>query len=86
MRYYVDTCIYINLLQKEESAGKQFWKMALDFFSKTPKENIYHLDLLSKNSNIFSKKSMGLTGISLNSSRESQRTMLMIMKLAFLRK
>jgi len=37
--YYVDTCIYLNLWQKEESnSGLPFWKYAKDFFEKCEKE------------------------------------------------
>lgn len=32
MAFYVDSCIYLNLWQKEESNEKQFWRYALQFF------------------------------------------------------
>jgi hypothetical protein len=40
MKYDVDTCIYVNLWNKEERAGRQFWRFAKDFFEKTPREGV----------------------------------------------
>jgi len=39
---YVDSCIYINLWQKEgnEKFGVPYWKIAEDFFESCSKENI----------------------------------------------
>jgi len=39
---YVDSCIYINLWQKEgnEKFGVPYWKIAEDFFENCSKENI----------------------------------------------
>ncbi len=41
-RFYVDTCIYLNLWQKEGDAslGKPYWKIAKEFFEKTENENV----------------------------------------------
>jgi predicted nucleic acid-binding protein len=37
--FYVDSCVYINLWQKEVSkTGKPLWKLALDFFEYAEKE------------------------------------------------
>lgn len=39
MAYYVDSCIYLNLWQKEVSpAGQPLWKFALDFFEHVEKK------------------------------------------------
>ncbi len=41
MSFYVDSCIYLNLWQIEESpAGKKLWKCALDFFEYAERENM----------------------------------------------
>jgi predicted nucleic acid-binding protein len=38
--FYVDSCVYLNLWQKEVSkAGRPLWKFALDFFDYAEKEN-----------------------------------------------
>jgi len=39
--FYVDTCIYLNLWQKEgnERVGIPYWKLAKDFFEKLDNEN-----------------------------------------------
>ncbi len=41
MRFYVDTCIYLNLWQKEVGRNRElpFWKSAKDFFEKCEAEN-----------------------------------------------
>ena len=37
--YYVDTCIYLNLWQKEVVNGVELWRFAKDFFDKTGERN-----------------------------------------------
>lgn len=46
-RYYVDTCIYLNLWQKEIDfkTGLKFWKIARDFLQKI--ENTHSIVLFS---------------------------------------
>ena len=46
-RYYIDTCIYLNLWQKEidPKTGLKFWKIARDFLQKI--ENTDSIVLLS---------------------------------------
>jgi len=50
--YYVDTCIYLNLWQKEvdEITGEEHWKIAKDFFDKIDSENaiIYYSGYILK--------------------------------------
>ncbi|MFA5888145.1 MAG: PIN domain-containing protein [Candidatus Nanoarchaeia archaeon] len=40
--YYVDSCIYINLWNKEEGQNKNPWEMAENFFTKHQQERIYY--------------------------------------------
>ncbi|MFA5174156.1 MAG: PIN domain-containing protein [Candidatus Pacearchaeota archaeon] len=50
-RFYVDSCIYLNLWQKEISnTGIPFWKIAKEFFEKLEDENavVYHSGYLLK--------------------------------------
>ena len=49
--YYVDTCVYLNLWQKEvDNAGTLLWKFARDFFEKVEDENsvIYYSGFILK--------------------------------------
>ncbi len=34
MKYYVDTCIWLNLFKKEERGGVQYWRFVHDFLEK----------------------------------------------------
>lgn len=38
-RYYVDTCIYLNLWQKEVVRGLEVWRFAQEFFERTRELN-----------------------------------------------
>ncbi len=38
MSCYIDTCIYLNLWQKEESGAKKFWLIAEEFFKRCDAE------------------------------------------------
>ena len=42
--YYIDTCIYLNLWQKEvdDNTGAMLWKFAKDFLEKAEKESIVY--------------------------------------------
>jgi len=40
--YYVDSCIYINLWNKEEGQNKNPWEMAENFFTKHQQDRIYY--------------------------------------------
>jgi len=65
-RYYIDTCIYLNLWQKEvdEKTGALLWKFAKDFLEKAETENltVYYSGYLLKElsfvleKDIFNKK------------------------------
>ena len=65
-RYYIDTCIYLNLWQKEvdEKPGALLWKFAKDFLEKAETENltVYYSGYLLKElsfvleKDIFNKK------------------------------
>jgi hypothetical protein len=49
--YYVDSCVYLNLWQREISdTGIPFWRIAKDFFEKLEdeKEVIYYSGYLLK--------------------------------------
>ena len=50
--FYVDSCIYLNLWQKEsnEKSGVLYWKIAKEFFEKTGDKNaiIYYSGYLLK--------------------------------------
>ena len=49
--YYIDSCIYLNLWQKERSgAGKPLWKITKDFLGKIEEDNtiIYYSGFLLK--------------------------------------
>lgn len=49
--YYVDSCIYLNLWQKEiDASGKPLWKFAKEFFEKIDEEGsvIYYSGFLLK--------------------------------------
>lgn len=48
--YYVDTCIYLNLWQKEVFNKIELWKLAKDFFDKIEerKEIIYYSGFILK--------------------------------------
>ena len=50
--FYVDTCIYLNLWQKEgdEKFGIPYWKLAKEFFEKVESENktVYYSGYLLK--------------------------------------
>ena len=49
--YYIDSCIYLNLWQKEtDEAGNPLWKYAEEFFEKADDENsiIYYSGFLLK--------------------------------------
>lgn len=48
--YYVDSCIYLNLWQKEEVGSKKLWKYAKDFFNliSDKQEVIYYSGFLLK--------------------------------------
>jgi len=41
MKYYIDTCIWLNLFKKEEDVKKNivYWKITKDFITKTSKKN-----------------------------------------------
>ena len=49
-RYYIDTCIYLNLWQKEEINGIKLWKYAKDFLESIDKksETIYYSGFIFK--------------------------------------
>lgn len=51
-RFYVDSCIYLNLWQKEgnENLGKPYWEIAKEFFEKVETENsiVYYSGYLLK--------------------------------------
>jgi predicted nucleic acid-binding protein len=67
-KYYVDTCIYLNLWKKEGDSrfGKPYWRIAEEFFEKLKKENctIYYSGFILKelmfklSPRIFRKKMM----------------------------
>jgi len=40
MKYYIDTCILLNLWKKEERNGVEFWKIAQEFLDRTPSRDI----------------------------------------------
>lgn len=40
MKYYIDTCILLNLWKKEERNGVKFWRIAQEFLDHTPSEDI----------------------------------------------
>ena len=49
--YYIDSCIYLNLWQKEKNKfGKPLWKLTKNFLEKIEKENstIYYSGFLLK--------------------------------------
>lgn len=48
--YYVDSCIYLNLWQKEGDDKNPLWKFAKEFFEKVENENstIYYSGFLLK--------------------------------------
>ena len=49
--YYVDSCIYLNLWQKETTnAGEELWKYAKEFFEKVDNETsiVYYSGFLLK--------------------------------------
>lgn len=49
--YYVDSCVYLNLWQKEKSKlGRPLWKFAKNFFEKVEREDslIYYSGFLLK--------------------------------------
>ncbi len=48
--FYVDSCVYLNLWQKEENNGVQFWVFAERFFEKCELDNseIYYSGFLLK--------------------------------------
>lgn len=48
--YYVDSCIYLNLWQKESDDKNPLWKFAREFFEKVENENstIYYSGFLLK--------------------------------------
>ncbi|MBI5065099.1 PIN domain-containing protein [Candidatus Woesearchaeota archaeon] len=50
LSFYVDSCIYLNLWQKEEVNGIPFWRFAKEFFEKYNSENfiIYYSGFLLK--------------------------------------
>jgi len=58
--YYIDTCIYLNLWQKEESfSGVKYWKIAKNLFEFIEEKNeiIYYSGFILKEMNfILSKK------------------------------
>jgi len=49
-RYYVDSCVYLNLWKKEVDGDIQLWKLAKEFFEKAEDENsiIYYSGFLLK--------------------------------------
>ncbi|MBI4116542.1 PIN domain-containing protein [Candidatus Pacearchaeota archaeon] len=58
-RYYVDTCIYLNLWQKEEVKGMKLWKYAKDFFEEIDEKDsvVYYSGfVLEELMNILSKE------------------------------
>jgi len=52
LSFYVDSCIYLNLWQKEgnENFGKPYWKIAKEFFEKIEDKNaiVYYSGYLLK--------------------------------------
>ena len=48
--FYIDSCIYINLWNKEgnEALGIPYWKIALDFFNKYSCSKIYFSGFILK--------------------------------------
>ena len=48
--YYVDTCIYLNIWQRETVQGIEFWKLAKELFDKIEeRENtIYYSGFILK--------------------------------------
>ena len=50
MDVYVDTCIYLNLWQKEEQDGRKYWKTAELFFEKVGRQKsvIYYSGCILK--------------------------------------
>ena len=54
MKYYIDTCIWLNLIKREAKGKKLFWKIAEEFFEQ-------HEDLIisSKVINELENKSLG---------------------------
>ena len=65
-RFYVDSCIYLNLWQKEwnENLGKPYWEIAKEFFERVETEDsiVYYSGYLLKElsfileKNFFNKK------------------------------
>jgi len=44
INYYVDSCVYLNLWQKEKSKlGRPLWKFAKNFFEKVELGRIFDL-------------------------------------------
>ena len=43
-KFYVDSCIYINLWQKEGNKrfGKPYWKIAKEFFEKYNNNSMFY--------------------------------------------
>ena len=49
-RYYIDTCIYLNLWQKEEINGIKLWKYAKNFLERIDKKSgmVYYSGFIFK--------------------------------------
>ena len=47
MKFYVDTCVYLNLWKREESI-LPFWKLAKDFFEKHNDATFYYSGFVLK--------------------------------------
>ncbi len=49
-KYYIDTCIYLNLWQKEVVEGVELWRLAKEFFDKIEErwDTVYYSGFIFK--------------------------------------
>jgi predicted nucleic acid-binding protein len=48
MRYYVDTCIWLNIFKQEESHGVQYWRIAKEFIERRNGDVLYCSNIVRK--------------------------------------